>query len=165
VVPFASGRESISSTWICLDSGALFRYLSSPSTLNSRFSERRGSTLCPESGSHSGNGRRTEKKSLAPIPSASPPGDASRLALSHNRVQHGPSDFLCDMKKGEKVSLEGPFGDFILRPPIGDTIFIATGTGIAPFRAMRQWLFADGPRHRQNQLWLLFGNRIRNRHL
>jgi ferredoxin-NADP reductase len=95
----------------------------------------------------------------------SPPGDASRLALSHNRVQHGPSDCLCDMKKGEKVSLEGPFGDFILRPPIGDTIFIATGTGIAPFRAMRQWLFADGPRHQQNQLWLLFGNRIRNRHL
>jgi ferredoxin-NADP reductase len=75
------------------------------------------------------------------------------------------SNFLCDMKEGEKVSLEGPFGDFILRPPIGDTIFIATGTGIARFRAMRQWLFADGARYQQKQLWLLFGNRIRNRHL
>ncbi len=75
------------------------------------------------------------------------------------------SNFLCDMKEGEKVSLEGPFGDFILRPPIGDTIFIAMGTGMARFRAMRQWLFADGARHQQKQLWLLFGNRIRNRHL
>jgi ferredoxin-NADP reductase len=70
------------------------------------------------------------------------------------------SNFFCDMKEGEQVSLEGPFEDFILRPAIGDTIFIATGTGIARFRAMLQWLFADGARHQQKQLGLLFGNRF-----
>ncbi len=70
------------------------------------------------------------------------------------------SNFLCDMKEGEQVSLQGPFGDFILRPPIDDAIFVATGTGIAPFRAMLQWLFADRVRHQEKQFWLLFGNRF-----
>lgn len=47
-----------------------------------------------------------------------------------------------------------------------DTIFIATGTGIAPIRSMLHWLFefySDG-RGRpssidQHNLWLIFGNR------
>jgi ferredoxin-NADP reductase len=90
----------------------------------------------------------------------SPPSDDNRFALCLNRVQGGfMSNFLCDMKEGEQVSLQGPFGDFILRPPISDTIFIATGTGIAPFRSMLQWLFADRVRHQEKQFWLLFGNR------
>ena len=57
------------------------------------------------------------------------------------------SNFLCDMKVGDEISCQGPFGDFILRPPMRDTIFIATGTGIAPFRSMLHWLLApDGGR-------------------
>lgn len=90
----------------------------------------------------------------------SPPGDSNRFALCLNRMQDGfMSNFLCDLKEGKPVSFQGPFGDFILRPPIGDTIFIATGTGIAPFRSMLQWLFADRTRHHEKQFWLLFGNR------
>ena len=69
------------------------------------------------------------------------------------------SNFLCDMKEGEEISCQGPFGDFILRPPLRDTIFIATGTGVAPFRSMLHWLLADPVRHQDKQLWLLFGNR------
>ena len=53
------------------------------------------------------------------------------------------SNFLCDMKEGDEISCQGPFGDFILRPPMRDTIFIATGTGIAPFRSMLHWLLGD----------------------
>ena len=56
------------------------------------------------------------------------------------------SNFLCDMKEGEEISCQGPFGDFILRPPLRDTIFIATGTGIAPFRSMLHWLLARSGR-------------------
>jgi ferredoxin-NADP reductase len=90
----------------------------------------------------------------------SPPGDHNRFALCLNRVQDGfMSNFLCDMKQGEDISLQGPFGDFILRPPIGDILFIATGTGIAPFRSMLLWLLADQTRHQGRQFWLLFGNR------
>ena len=71
---------------------------------------------------------------------ASPPGEDNRLALCLNRVQDGfMSNFLCDMQEGEEISCQGPFGDFILRPPLRDTVFIATGTGMAPFRSMLHW--------------------------
>jgi ferredoxin-NADP reductase len=91
---------------------------------------------------------------------ASAPSDNSHFALCLNRVQDGfMSNFLCDMKEGGKISCQGPFGDFILRPPMRDTIFIATGTGIAPFRSMLHWVLADPTRHQNKQLWLVFGNR------
>jgi len=38
-------------------------------------------------------------------------------------------------------------------------LFIATGTGIAPFRSMLHWLLADPSRHHGHQFWLLFGVR------
>jgi ferredoxin-NADP reductase len=91
---------------------------------------------------------------------ASPPGEDNRFALCLNRVQDGfMSNFLCDMKEGAEISCQGPFGDFILRPPLRDTVFIATGTGIAPFRSMLHWLLADASRHQGRNLSLVFGNR------
>jgi ferredoxin-NADP reductase len=91
---------------------------------------------------------------------ASPPADDNRFALCLNRVQDGfMSNFLCDMNPGEEISCQGPFGDFILRPPLRDTVFIATGTGIAPFRSMLHWLLAEPLRHQEKKFWLLFGNR------
>lgn len=91
---------------------------------------------------------------------ASPPDESNRFALCMNRVQDGfMSNFLCDMKEGGEISCQGPFGDFILRPPLRDTIFIATGTGVAPFRSMLHWLLAAETRHQNKQLSLLFGNR------
>lgn len=91
---------------------------------------------------------------------ASPPADDERFALCLNRVQDGfMSNFLCDMKEGEEIACQGPFGDFILRPPMRDTIFIATGTGIAPFRSMLHWVLANPARHEEKQLWLIFGSR------
>jgi ferredoxin-NADP reductase len=90
---------------------------------------------------------------------ASPP-DGNRFALCLNRVQDGfMSNYLCDLEVGAEISGQGPFGNFILRPPLHDTIFIATGTGIAPYRSMLQWLFADESRHQNKQFWLLFGSR------
>ena len=91
---------------------------------------------------------------------ASPPGEDPRFALCLNRVQDGfMSNFLCDMKADDEIACQGPFGDFIPHPPMRDTLFIATGTGIAPFRSMLHWLLADESRHQGKQLWLLFGNR------
>jgi ferredoxin-NADP reductase len=91
---------------------------------------------------------------------ASPPEDSNKFALCLNRVQDGfMSNFLCDLKEGDENSCQGPFGDFILRPPMRDTIFIATGTGIAPFRSMLHWLLGDEARHLGHQLHLIFGNR------
>ena len=91
---------------------------------------------------------------------ASPPSDDNRFALCLNRVQDGfMSNYLCGMKEGDEIACEGPFGNFILRPPMRDTLFVATGTGIAPFRSMLHWLLADASRHQNHELWLLFGNR------
>ncbi len=75
------------------------------------------------------------------------------------------SNFLCEMKEGSEITCQGPFGDFTLRPPMRDTIFIATGTGIAPLRSMLHWLFGSDAgkdaqsRHQGKQFWLVFGNR------
>ncbi len=91
---------------------------------------------------------------------ASPPDGDNKFALCLNRVQDGfMSNFLCDMKESDEIACQGPFGDFILRPPMRDTIFIATGTGIAPLRSMLHWLLGDEARHQGKQLYLIFGNR------
>ncbi|GAC1659456.1 MAG: ferredoxin--NADP reductase [Acidobacteriaceae bacterium] len=64
-----------------------------------------------------------------------------------NRVPGGFfSNHLCDMKVGDTVGFHGPHGNFVLRNPLRDCVFIATGTGIAPMRAFVQWLFADAER-------------------
>ncbi len=77
---------------------------------------------------------------------ASPPSENGRVAFCLNRVQDGfMSNYLCSLDEGAKIAFQGPFGDFILRPPLRDTVFIATGTGIAPFRSMLHWLYGIGP--------------------
>lgn len=49
------------------------------------------------------------------------------------------SNYLCDLKAGDEVLLSGPQGKRFLLPQHAndhDYVFIATGTGIAPFRGM-----------------------------
>jgi len=91
---------------------------------------------------------------------ASSPDGGRTFALCLNRVQDGfMSNHLCDLPAGSEISCQGPFGNFILRPPMRDTLLIAAGTGIAPFRSMLHWLFADESRHQEKRVWLLFGSR------
>lgn len=91
---------------------------------------------------------------------ASPPSENGHFAFCLNRVQDGfMSNHLCELAEGSEITFQGPFGDFILRPPLRDTLFIATGTGIAPFRSMLHWLLADPERHQGNEFRLLFGAR------
>lgn len=55
------------------------------------------------------------------------------------------SNFMCDLKVGDKVHLTGPAGKrFVLPkdPAAHDYVFFATGTGIAPFRGMLLELLA-----------------------
>jgi ferredoxin-NADP reductase len=91
---------------------------------------------------------------------ASPPSDNGRIAFCLNRVQDGfMSNHLCSLEAGDEIAFQGPFGNFTLHPPLRDSVFIATGTGIAPIRSMLHWLLADQDRHRGRQFWLLFGAR------
>jgi ferredoxin-NADP reductase len=95
---------------------------------------------------------------------ASPPRGDNTFDLCLNRVDEGfMSNFLCDREIGETASFHGPHGLFVLKPEVEDVIFVATGTGVAPFRGMVQHLFgADGTgqqRHNGRQVWLVYGTR------
>ena len=87
---------------------------------------------------------------------ASAPSGTNRFELCLNRVEPGHlSPRLFDMKPGDCIGMRPPLGMFVLRQPARDSIFIATGTGIAPFRSMLQaHLKASAP-----AFTLLFGVR------
>lgn len=93
---------------------------------------------------------------------ASQPSENGHFAFCLNRVQDGfMSNHLCELAEGSSITFQGPFGDFILRPPLRDTVLIATGTGIAPFRSMLHWLLASPDRHQDREFHLLFGARTK----
>jgi len=71
---------------------------------------------------------------------ASAPSGTNRFELCLNRVEPGHlSPRLFDMKPGDRINMRPPLGMFVLRPQAPrDSIFVATGTGIAPFRSMLQ---------------------------
>ncbi|MBX3410862.1 MAG: hypothetical protein KF859_13385 [Phycisphaeraceae bacterium] len=61
------------------------------------------------------------------------------------------SNYLCNLREGDSVTLTGPSGKrFVLPadPTLHDYIFIATGTGIAPFRGMILELLRTAPSSR-----------------
>lgn len=72
---------------------------------------------------------------------------ANQYDLCVNRVEGGFfSNLLADMQVGDTMKMHGPHGLFTLREPLGNSIFIATGTGVAPMRGFIEWLYpTDGP--------------------
>ncbi|MBX9735885.1 MAG: hypothetical protein K2X32_03080 [Phycisphaerales bacterium] len=67
------------------------------------------------------------------------------------------SNYLCDRKVGDKVRLSGPNGKRFVLPARFDEheyLFVATGTGIAPFRGMVTELLKSGC---QSRITLLMG--------
>ena len=69
----------------------------------------------------------------------------NRFELCLNRVQDGLfSPHLFALQPGDTVDMKGPLGYFTWRYPVTDSVLVATGTGIAPFRAMLQAFFAAG---------------------
>lgn len=61
----------------------------------------------------------------------------NRFDLCLNEVDEGRfSPYLFSLKPGQEVDCKGPYGAFILRRPLSDSILVATGTGVAPFRSM-----------------------------
>ncbi|HEY4933638.1 MAG TPA: FAD-binding oxidoreductase [Terriglobales bacterium] len=91
---------------------------------------------------------------------ASPPRGNNTFDLCLNRVPDGFfSNWLCGLREGDQVRFHGPHGYFTLKQPVRDSIFVATGTGIAPIRGMIHWLLADPARHVNHQFTLIFGVR------
>ncbi len=91
---------------------------------------------------------------------ASMPRTGAKFDLCLNRVDEGfLSNWLCDLEEGAKVQFHGPHGTFTLRQPHQDSVFIATGTGVAPIRGIVHWLFEKPERHQDHEYWLAYGTR------
>jgi ferredoxin--NADP+ reductase len=62
--------------------------------------------------------------------------------------RHGvASNYLCDLEPGDSVAVTGPVGKAFLLPhdPSSNLILVATGTGIAPFRAFLRRIYLELP--------------------
>lgn len=87
---------------------------------------------------------------------------ANRFDLCVNRVEGGFfSNRLCDLEPGDTMQFHGPHGLFTLRQPLTDSVFIATGTGVAPMRAFAEHLFPESGEDRSQgrRIWLVYGTR------
>jgi len=78
---------------------------------------------------------------------------------SHAIILGTASNYLCDLKVGSEVKLTGPTGKQMLLPDQDDWdgrnfVFVATGTGVAPFRGMLIELLQ---REFQGEIHLIFG--------
>ncbi|MGH8779357.1 benzoyl-CoA 2,3-epoxidase subunit BoxA [Paraburkholderia sp.] len=73
------------------------------------------------------------------------------------------SNYLCDLKKGDVVSVIGPFGGTFLMPnhPNSHLLMICTGTGSAPMRAMTEYRRRRRLKGATGKLMLFFGARTK----
>lgn len=91
---------------------------------------------------------------------ASPPHESEYLDLCIKLVEGGfATTWFWTLKEGDTVNLGGPYGNFVLPNPINeDLVFVATGTGLAPFRSMLHTLYREGQDF-DREIWLIFGVR------
>jgi len=76
---------------------------------------------------------------------ASAPHGDNRFELCLNLVEGGNlTPYLFAMRPGDRIQMTAPLGQFVLRDPPRDSILIATGTGIAPFRAFLETHLREG---------------------
>jgi benzoyl-CoA 2,3-epoxidase subunit A len=87
--------------------------------------------------------------------------NTNNLALTIKREPEGvASNYICDLEKGAKVDVTGPFGATFLMPndTTANIIMICTGTGSAPFRAFTERRRRKNPES-TSKLMLFFGAR------
>ena len=85
----------------------------------------------------------------------------NNLALTVKREPNGVcSNYVCNLRKGDKIEVTGPFGATFLMPndPDANIIMICTGTGSAPFRAFTEWRRRTAP-NAPGRMLLFFGAR------
>lgn len=91
---------------------------------------------------------------------SSAPGQGNHFSLCLNLVPDGRfSPFLFSLQPGDSVAMQGPLGTFTLREPLKrEMVWVATGTGIAPFRGMLD-AWRTLPSGQRGRVTLIFGAR------
>lgn len=75
--------------------------------------------------------------------------DGNRFALCLNRIEQGTfSNYLFSLQPGAELEMAEPLGYFTLRRPERPALFVATGTGVAPFRSMLWQHLPESPEPR-----------------
>jgi CDP-4-dehydro-6-deoxyglucose reductase len=101
-----------------------------------------------------GGKRITRPYSIVSLP------DGNRFELCLNLVHDGVfTPHLFAMRPGDSIDMSAPLGFFTVRDPAKEAVFIASGTGIAPFRSMAPEYLSHP---HSKQLTLLFG--VRHEH-
>jgi len=71
--------------------------------------------------------------------------------------------FFKEAKINDLLRLEGPIGSFFLRDSsLKNIIFLATGTGIAPIKAILEGLEKSHQQYQNKNLWVFIGARYKN---
>lgn len=96
-----------------------------------------------------------------PYSIASPPHWPNKIELCIKKVEGGfVSTYFFDLKPGYIMPMEAPLGVFRLKEPLPDhLLFVATGTGVAPLRAMIHTLLHQGT---SKKMTLILGVRYEN---
>ena len=127
--------------------------------------------IVPPGVDESGRAHHARQYSIASPRNGERPGH-NNLSLTIKRVledhQGNPvrgvgSNYMCDVKVGDKVQVIGPFGASFLMPnhPKSHIVMICTGTGSAPMRAMTEWRrrLRQSGKFEGGKLMLFFGAR------
>ena len=88
---------------------------------------------------------------------ASAQGDGGTFRLCVKLIPGGrASTYFSELQLGDEISFLGAFGHFIVKRPDIAKVFIATGTGLAPFKAMTEQLLSEDT---HAEISVLFGVR------
>src|SRR5436309_785608 len=100
------------------------------------------------------------KRISRPYSIASWPENKDYLELCIKIVEGGfMSNYLYHVSPGTKLQSIGPLGRFVISEPIRyDTVFVATGTGVAPFVSMMGHIWAQGL-DEGHEFYVVFGVR------
>jgi ferredoxin-NADP reductase len=101
----------------------------------------------------------TRAYSIASLPAG------NRFSICLNRVEGGLfSPHLFALEPGGAVDMKGPLGVFVWKQPKADSVLVATGTGVVPYRPMllealqggatEQFTLIYGTRHEENLIYV-----------
>lgn len=75
---------------------------------------------------------------------SSPSTDQIRFCIRRVPGGHLTPELFEELDPGDEITIRGPYGDFVMEEPSSrDMVFLATGTGVAPFRSMIDYTFEE----------------------